>query len=475
MPRQMVTRSQSRSMYTPRQSTAGMLSNVASTINSLSQLKRKLSVASSKASSYFSSGQPQFRARSQSLPKNLFSRRSSAGNLFAKKAIKGLSTGYYKGKIKTRRKRAKMELTKEKFMATGCCQSIEIYGAVSDPNCVYVGHSTHCLALFPSVIARALVRKLIAKAGIDIDNDERILNLDYDSTSIGHSIVLYGTQLNATAGQQGPVTQVMRYDMSGAVTLKSLTENFSSGASLITIFANIIQSTNNTTDWDNLDRIELLARDTSVIDSLEVKATINLRQYKVSLMSSSMIKVQNRSKGAASGDVDATAVDNQPLRGLLYELNTGNVASKNNGTLWNMDMVSHRGTIKKTAADFTGTLGNPWKEPQPAKVFNRCAKSAHVRLQPGDIKTASIKHVYSGSDINDLLFKLTVRSNNFAPGTRGIQRASGKCQFFALEELINTGGNNNIDLQFEIDKIIGCTFTKVNKPLMLINHEEFIN
>ena len=397
-------------------------------------------------------------------------------NPFSKKGKYGLSTGVYRGKIKTRRKRHKMEIKKEKYMARGACQTSEFYGNVAHPQCVYVGHSTYAFTQFRSVIAKAMCRKLLQIAGIDIDNDERVIPLQYDGVSSDHAIVLYGTPSTG----QGTPTQVMRYDFGSGETLKSITESFTplpggAGDSLVNLVGAAIQNTFNTGASFNWDRLDIYFRDKSGTDTLKLQGSMNLRQYKCELWSKSIMKIQNRSKGATSGDVDATAVDNQPLRGLLYEFNKGSVSTKQQGTIWNQDPVSFNGTILKNAASFaaSGALGNPWREPQPAKVFNNCNKSAHVRLQPGDIKTSSIQHVYKGATFNDLIFKLAIRSANTDPANRGVQQAAGKVQMFALEELINTGELNQIVLQFECDRTIGCLFKKVKKNLMLIHHEEF--
>lgn len=392
------------------------------------------------------------------------------GNPFSKKGKYGLSTGYYRGKIKTRRKRSKLEYTKEKYMATGACTSSEFYGNVANAQCVYIGHSTYTFNQTRSCIAKAMCRTLLKLAGLDIDNDERVISLSYDSIASEHSIVLYGTPSTG----QGPPTEVMRYDFPSGSTLKSITESFTIGDALINLIGAAMQNTFNTGASFNFDRIDLYLRDKASVDTLKLQASMNLRQYRCEVFSKSILKIQNRSKGATSGDVDSTAVDNQPLRGLLYEFSKGSVSTKQQGTIWNQDPVSMNGTILKNAASFTtAALGNPWKEPQPAKVFNSCNKSRHVRLQPGDIKSASIQHVYKGSDFNDLIYKLTTRSANTDPSNRGIQQAAGKAQMFALEELINTGSLNEIVVQFEIDKVIGCMFKKVKKNLMLIHHEEF--
>jgi hypothetical protein len=190
-------------------------------------------------------------------------------------------------------------------------------------------------------------------------------------------------------------------------------------------------------------------------------------------MSKSSIQIQNRSKGASSADVDATAVDNQPLKGYMYQFGQAAITTKSQGTIWNKDAVNMQGVIKRRAADFSddtknGFSSTGWQEPQPPGIFNRVSGYRKVILQPGDIKTGVITQVYKGY-FNEVMQQLAGR----ASGSNHIQGYyKGKSQLWSMEEVINTGANNDIIVQFEVDKTLGAYFVPVKKRLLLMSHNE---
>jgi|694.fasta_scaffold112930_4 hypothetical protein len=392
-------------------------------------------------------------------------------NPFGIKGKIGLSTAYYRGKVRAKRRKAKSDLAKETFMAKGICASFEYYGSVTDPHCVHIGHSTHSALTMPGVIARALVRKLFSKAGYEIDDSQRVLPLIYSNQAQGITLVLWGTN-NST----GALEEVERYNTAAGTTLQSIVDipgAASSGPTLYNIIRNLMVEASSVTSAHNLDRIDLMIEDNDAPKVLRYKCSLNLRQHKLVLMSKSSIQIQNRSKGASSADVDATAVDNQPLKGYMYQFGQAAITTKSQGTIWNKDAVNMQGVIKRRAADFSddtknGFSSTGWQEPQPPGIFNRVSGYRKVILQPGDIKTGVITQVYKGY-FNEVMQQLAGR----ASGSNHIQGYyKGKSQLWSMEEVINTGANNDIIVQFEVDKTLGAYFVPVKKRLLLMSHNE---
>ncbi len=463
-------------MQTPRQSAVGNAINLANTISSISDLQRKLSIASSKANDFFSSGQPQFRTmRSKSLPDIGSKRRNSGlGNnpFIVRKGKVGLSTGYYRGKVRAKRRKLKSDVKKEKFMAKGYLQSYEEHGTLTDPRCVHIGHSTHNLRWFPGVIAKALLRRVISKAGFEVDDQEKVLPFTYSNTNNGWVFVLYGVNEGTGAIQESD-----RWNCDGTDTLETLASKPSAtgGPSLFSLFTNIMTGST-VSNLFNLARFDMMVQDNSTFTApLRLQASLNLNNHKLVIMSKSSITIQNRSKGATSGDIDATAVDNQPLKGYMYQFGNGQVATKQVGTLWNKGAVTATGLIKHVSADFENSGSNgyvsfSWREPQPPAIFRNVKGSTRVSLQPGDIKKGTVTSMYRGY-FNDVLAKIRNRTNTPA-NTSVFGPVLGKSQLFSLEEVINTGDINQIVVQYETDKHIGCYLKQISRPVMIQGHAE---
>lgn len=397
-------------------------------------------------------------------------------NPFGIKGKYGLSTAYYRGRVKAKRRKAKSDLQKELYMARGFLQSFEEYGSITDPHCVHVGHSTHSLDVMPAVIAKAVVRRLFSKAGYEIDDQQRVLPLLYSDSGLGFTYCVWGT--NPTSGV---VEEVERYNTVAGSTLSNIINIAgaqSGGPTFFQLIQTIMSSPGLTVKASNLDRVDLLVTDSATTSVQRLVCSINLRQHKLHVMSKSTIQLQNRSKGASSGDVDATAVDNQPLKGYMYEFGQAAPTTKSQGTLWNKDPVTQKGLIKKTAAQFAdaainGFSSTGWREPQPPGVFNKVIGSRKVLIQPGDIKSGVIVHVYKGY-FNDVLQQMAARNFNSPPlSIQGIVK--GKSQIWSLEEQINTGLTNDIIVQFECDKLIGAYIKQTRKPLLLMAHNEEVN
>lgn len=375
---------------------------------------------------------------------------------------KGTSSGKYVKKVVPKSKRRKTDEKKEKYMKHGYVRVAERHGIVADVDCVYVGQSTYVLDEFPYIIMVAMLRHLFQIGGIDIDKTGRILPITQNllvPSGLGLRIVLYG--INQTGGNEEVVRQI---DSVAGSTLDTLVrQDEGANTALYQTLRDCLVGSG-TTPAQNWSRLSVFYLTAGL--EMRIMASMNLADYSMNLWSKGHLKIQNRTKGAVSGDVEADAVDNQPLYGYVYQFNTGNVSTVEIGGMWNTNAVRTDGLIIRKGA----LLGQPFKEPQPPKVFRSCVKSAKCGLQPGDIKSSTIESVFKGN------FKDTIRrlrgNLNTGINDNGVLRAPGKVQLWALEEIINSGTDQNITVQYEKESIIGCYFKKIKKNLMLMDWQE---
>lgn len=376
---------------------------------------------------------------------------------------RGVATGRYSTKVRPKKRRRKGDVKKEKYMKHGYVRVSERHGLVTDPDCVYVGQSTYNLDEFPYIIMVAMLRHLFRIAGLDIDKSGRILPITQSGlTTSAEGVRIVLTGINETSGAEEVIRQI---DSGPASTLDTLVrQDELANTALFQTLRDLLVG-GGTTPLQNWARLSVYYLQ-GTPQVMRLMASMNLADYSINLWSKTHLKIQNRTKGATSGDVEADAVDNQPLYGYVYQFNAGNVSTVEIGGQWNTNAVRSDGLVIRKGA----LLGQPFKEPQPPKVFKNCIKSAKCGIQPGDIKSSTIDSVFKGN-FKDVVRRL--RGNlNTGVNNNGVLRAPGKVQLWALEEIINSGSDQNITVQYEKESIIGCYFKKSKKPLMLMDWQE---
>jgi len=364
----------------------------------------------------------------------------------------GVAYGTYVGKFKRgKRKVPKEAAVNTAYQSTGALESKEIYGKIDDPDCVYIGHSTFDVNQFGKVIAQAVVRKLLKKAGFNPDSpNQEIPFFSYNDSD--------GFQLSFTRTNADDTIANTDYVIPNDATLASIATN--SGFEAAIVDAMYID---NGQFRGNFDRITLRSSDRNgVSTNWRLASEINFKTEVLKLFSRSRITIQNRTK-SDSGSSSTDIIDNQPLKGYHYVMTGGVPKPKTMGPALNKATLE--GIVLRRAAQ----LGTLYKEPPVPKEFANCYKSATASLNPGSIKSSVIVSSWTGY-FNNLVSGKLVQRASF--GSNAMLYAPGKCELFAFEECLNSGSANLITVSYEAEKTVGAKLISGKKPVMLAGFSE---
>lgn len=369
------------------------------------------------------------------------------------KAWFGMSTGYYKGKFrKTSRRGAKNAF--DKYMNYGFVSTKEVFGKVDDADCVYLGHSTWDVNELSRSISYSLVRKLVKKAGFDPDQPTQELPFYAYNDSDGFKIAW--TRISVAG-----IIQPTEYVIPNDATVTSVAENSGLRQQIQDTMDSEFQGSNR----GNWDRIALYSSDRNgVSTNWRLAAELNLKREVLDVMVKSEFTVQNRTKSAVAGSSSTDIIDNQPLKGYLYQFAGAVPQTKQMGTDGLNRISFNGGIILQQSVDLNpSTL---YKEPPVPKFFNNCYKASYVSLDPGYIKKSVVVSKWRGYFNNLISGKLMARTNGSL-----VSYAPGKCQLFALEERLNSGSTNLITVNYECDRKIGAVFYTTKNPSSLSDYE----
>lgn len=373
------------------------------------------------------------------------------------------STGIYAGRFKKPTKKGARSL-ENYLLQNGYHTTIEIYGDMNDDHALYLGHSTYNQTQIAEAVTGALFRKLLQKAGFTVTSLDEILHLNRSPTPGGDSIgwrIVY-RELNPL---DGAIAETSYLTIAGE-TIKTLIAN----TSIAQIFVTMMR--NNTGNYDPYEFVLYSPEENSGTTHWRLAASMNLQQEKAEIYCMSTMVLQNRTKGAnsAAGEFDAERVDNQPLRGYLYEFKGGDPRLK--GVVGAVSVGTRDNALNRIRADGLvfakppgfGSLPQEYEEPPVPGKFSNCLKASKIVLQPGQMKKTVVTHKYSGFLLN-LFQKLrnkyfaTISSTGYSSG------APGKCQLFGLEEFIRTDSTNLITCQWEKELRIGCVLKTKKKKV----------
>lgn len=199
---------------------------------------------------------------------------------------KSASTGFYKGTFR-RPRRTKEPKVETKCLKYGYHLTNEIHGDVEDHHCAYIGHNTYHPDLYGQAIAGALLRKLLKKAGVQMDNADQKLPLTFFQNATGHRIefITYN-QLT------GFPTVHTTYDLVAAETFTTLLlSNFAGFKDYISSFLENVQQ-------DEPYQLNFYANDAGVgYTDFRLQASLQLTNEFITLYASSALKIQNRTAG----------------------------------------------------------------------------------------------------------------------------------------------------------------------------------
>lgn len=396
---------------------------------------------------------------------------------YKKKAMKSKK----KAKKSYKKSANKSVSQKNLYMSKGFMENTEAFGKVTDKDCVYVGHTTFDETLYARVIAFAIIRKILNKIGIQPTSIDQNLNLGqrYNiATSLGHSFVLtfaglaqsgLGLHIVHNSGVDESM-EIINQGLGLSQRIRDMLLNVSAPVTGIEGgFAELAELACYFGDgFDNAKRTFL--------------GKIDFRKEKINISCRSELIIQNRTKAAATNDVDSTAIDNQPLQGYMYQGNgvpqTKTSGDQGNPQFWDFNRVTRGGLI---LAQANGNVGPPgvsplhpsFKEPPAKALFMNCKMQKSVMCHPGQYGRYVLYSNFSGL-INNVIGRVLVFRGAATTTNvwRSIIRQPGKYQFLSLEEVLNSGSNNFIEVAWQVQRTIGAFLTTTKKQVMLVPHTD---
>lgn len=355
---------------------------------------------------------------------------------------RGVSTGMSGGRFKRPRRN---KITKEtQYLKEGYHTTGELFGRVEDPHCVYLHHSTYHRQQFVKTIMGALVRKLFKRAGLPLNSRQAELPLFGQGNSDGFRLE-YTTQ-NQVDASLSTVAYITVNDQN----LTNVLNGFTGMRDHLLAY---LQQT----DAREPYRLTLFSSDRNGLDTnWRMAGHIDIQNEVLEIGVTSSIRVQNRTAAANAAEgnqYDADRIDNQPVKGYLYEFKHADPRLKfvNDAVLANSNVALNRsgefGFWLVRSAELNETS---YQEPPVPKLWANCSKSSYVKLEPGYMKMAKISYTYKGKFTN-LMKKLRSETSTGSL----ISGVVGRSQIIALEEKIRTVTGNPITIQYERELKIG--------------------
>jgi hypothetical protein len=332
----------------------------------------------------------------------------------------------------TRRAKKPKKRTKlKKLNMHGAIFKREQGGIITDPDMVYVGHSDAPNYAVNLVVWMAVIRKLLAKAGLAVSSFEQTTNeLGID----GWAVDCYWHQTTGST-----VTSTYKHTFVALQSLLTNVENIASTFATGTIAPDSILKDLTLTDT-NLNR----------------HARMSFGSMNVHLRLKSLLCIQNRTLAKTTGTADESNVNDvaqNPLYGLLYKARGSGFVPK-----WRDAQVQYEsfmankdsGMIIATAAN---SLQDTKKPPAPG-YFERCKKYRKAMMTPGVVKRDYI------SDVLTMSFNTYWKRFNLGTSLDGTVKRTflGTAHMYALEKLCNTRetGEPDVTIGYEISLEVGA-------------------
>jgi len=380
----------------------------------------------------------------------------------------------------------KQPRTNTKSFLLSCAKSgytaqIEKYGTVTDANSIYVYHSTYDVNNIARTTCGALLRTLFKRSGIEVLNESTELPLKDAVNSLDYQIRYH--EMNPIDG----TTRSWDYTIPDDTSFKTLLDTMTTYAGSTPFKRMIDYMTNNAGEFYVPDSIYLLFKDKYDFGQIatndwRTKTCIKLSDEIIVMQCKSALTLQNRTKGSAAGatDLSVDRIDNQPLKGKLYEFSNGDPrvreAQKLGTGITNQeDMYYNTGSLQAARA-FGGTaIANEvyMREPPTAKFWKNCISSSNVMLEPGVMKKSEIVVSYK-TKIPELFKKFRIDVAGTYEGCSGYHNLrSHKSQILALEEVLRTPSDNFIVCQYEVENTCGAyTYSMKTKGVFRMQQYE---
>ena len=370
----------------------------------------------------------------------------------------GTATGTYKGRFP---KTKKIKRTVEQMcLSRGYHKTIEQFGTVSDPDSLYITQSTTSPEETASVIAAALMRTVMSKAGFKITNQFNYVEASDPTPGSG-----------AAGFGSFQESQGLRFEF---VVKNALVSTFTTYLYDTTSNQNFLSMVGAFTDlpyklidyFRNVSaeepyKLAVFKKDTNggFADHWRLGAEMYLEDAHLEIFYHSNLCLQNRTKAAEAGgaDYNVDRIDNQPLKGWIYDFKHADPRVRHTGTV--IGLTDNNIIFNRIPSDglqlIRGAMYDGAREPFVPKYFSNVKKAVPILLQPGDMKKTGFTYKFSGTFTNVVRKIRAVRWFAFG-GLNHYSGVIGKSQMIALEEVMRTPSSNKITIAFEREIKIGC-------------------
>lgn len=337
-------------------------------------------------------------------------------------------------------------------------------GFFSDPDCVYVGHSSEAPQTMWRLAMYAVMRKLFTKGGFPF--------ADWNSKE----------GLDLVTGEQKLKIKLWYSDAPDAVIQNArdftiFADTNDTYNSMALAWANDTQTNIMTNPNVELKRVELqeFRGDPTIVYERNV-AALNFEDMRICFVTKSVLRVQNRTKddSTASGNL-VNSINANPLVGYRYECmgkgfrentqkniqeGTGTPAIPPNetdtGEGWGANAIN--GYIA-ARGQFTNPLAS--KKPVNPSHFRSVTKVNKIGMVPGTIKEDKLTHIHK-MRLNKFIDMLELYVRNVTT-QKGLQYENyGKSAMIGLEKAMQTGEDATIRVKigWQLDRHYSCYVTE---------------
>lgn len=347
------------------------------------------------------------------------------------------------------------------FNRKGVVKNVEVYGTENSSTCVYVEAAvTEPYAWIVNII-KALVRKLLQKAGLQVYSCNEVISM-------------------RALGLAGGDFEVVLYVQNQAnVSTPAVTYSFVNATTTVTDIAAAIKqpfisyaagSTNsgvgNVAALDEPNYLVLQRKASPLVHETWMVSNIQLDNCLVYGKLRCIMKIQNQTK-ATTGGSESDDVTNQPLVGKLYYFNglpRTKVPNQDPGSLENnifrrFPADRHLKILKDS------NLEQELREPISPKSFWNCIGCTNLKIQPGEIRTFTFYDTVKKQPFLKYLKKFHLEYGTNAPvlpqDEFNLNYCPLKFAMIALEEEIQSSSEYNLTIGYEIESRCGSVITEL--------------
>lgn len=350
---------------------------------------------------------------------------------------------------------------KTSCLSQGWHNTNEAYGNVSDPNAVYILHSTYHDTLTIEAIIGACVRKVFKKAAQYVDEARAyLIGNRFDDSGNGMLLQMY------LYNPVNSATSALEYEIPDGSGMQSIVSNW---ANLRAYMAQYMIDGNDA----EMFKIVLMYRDTTTVLDVPAwrhAATVNLRNEHITLYCSAKLTFQNRTRGANTNVTETDVVDSQPLVYRCFNFKHADArqlapdARYYTALPFGFEGAPQVGvrTIRAAQMDTT-SVGLGFQNRPDKNIFANCSGAYDKVIEPGAMQTSAISYEHSGN-FPTIIKQIKTEFTAFGVAS-GIR---GRAQLFCFEELMRTNSTNHVSIAYEKHTEVGCIL-KTKPPVPIIS------